>query len=243
MTFRKYTLLVALTLIIGLKASAQTQTKSQSNTKAKQTEKSKNIDRPLIQFSGVVVENDSLRPISNTSIFAKNTYHGTMSDFFGYFSFVAQIGDTIEFTALGYKTHTFTIPDTLHSTKYSLIQMMRKDTLMLGVVTIYPWPSKEQFKKAFVETPVPDNDLDRARRNLDASQMAARAAAMPNDGYMNYKTSLQQQYSRLYYAGQLPPNNLLNPIAWYKFVEAWKRGDFKNKPSTPATTDPGLDKQ
>jgi hypothetical protein len=226
-----FSLLIA--CLFSLSLSAQTKTKPPV--------KPKKVDRTLIQFSGVVVENDSLRPIANTSIFAKNTYHGTMSDFFGYFSFVAQVGDTIEFTALGFKTHIFTIPDTLHSTKYSLVQMMRRDTFLLKDVVIYPWPSKEQFKDAFIRTPVPDNDLDRARRNLDAGQMAARAAAMPNDGSMNYKTTLQQQYSRLYYAGQLPPNNLLNPIAWYKFVEAWKRGDFKNKPATPATQDPGLD--
>jgi hypothetical protein len=24
-------------------------------------------------------------------------------------------------------------------------------------------------------------------------------------------------------------NNLLNPIAWAKFVDAWKKGDFKQK--------------
>jgi hypothetical protein len=199
-------------------------------------------ERNLIQFSGVVVENDSLRPIPNTSIFAKNTYHGTMSDFFGYFSFVAQAGDTIDFSALGFKTHTFIIPDTLVANKYSLIQMLRRDTFLLKDVIIYPWPTKEQFKEAFVKNPIPDDDLDRARRNLDAAQMSARAEAMPNDGSMNFKTSMQQHYSQLYYAGQLPPNNLLNPIAWYKFVEAWKRGDFKKSNKTVPTTDPGLDK-
>jgi hypothetical protein len=217
----------------ALGASAQTKTKPKAKPK----------ERMLIQFSGVVVENDSLRPVPNTSIFAKNTYHGTLSDFFGYFSFVAQSGDTIEFSALGYKTHTFVIPDTLTANKYSLIQMLRRDTVMLKDVVIYPWPTRDQFKKAFVETPVPDTDLDRARRNLDASQMAARAEAMPNDANMNYKTTMQQRYSQLYYAGgQMAPNNLLNPIAWYKFVEAWKRGDFKKKTQTAPTIDPGLDK-
>jgi hypothetical protein len=59
----------------ALGASAQTKTKPKAKPK----------ERMLIQFSGVVVENDSLRPVPNTSIFAKNTYHGTLSDFFGYF--------------------------------------------------------------------------------------------------------------------------------------------------------------
>jgi hypothetical protein len=223
---------IALTLI-SFTISAQTRNK----VKAKVQEKR------LIQFSGVVVENDSLRPIPNTSIFAKGTYHGTLTDFFGYFSFVAQTGDTIEFSALGFHKHAYIIPDTLTANKYSLIQMLRKDTLTLNAVFIYPWPTKEQFVEAFIHNPVPDDDLDRARRNLDAEQMAVRAQSMPNDGSMNYKTSMQQRYSRLYYAGgQQVPISVLNPIAWYQFVQAWKRGDFKNQKQTAPSTDPGLDK-
>jgi len=52
---------------------------------------------------------------------------------------------------------------------------------------------------------------------------------MGMDGSMNFKNQMQQQYSKLYYAGQLPPNNLLNPIAWAKFIQAWQNGDFKRK--------------
>jgi hypothetical protein len=211
-------------------------------TKVKPKPKAKVKERMLIQFSGVVVDNDSLRPVAATSIFAKNTYHGTISDFFGYFSFVAQAGDTIEFSKLGFKNAIFTIPDTLFANKYSLIQVMRKDTFLLNTVVIYPWPTPSEFVQAFIHNPIPGDDLDRARFNLSAGQMTARTEAMPNDASMNYKTTLQQQYSRLYYAGGAPPNNLLNPIAWYKFVEAWKRGDFKKATRTPASPDPGVEK-
>jgi len=33
----------------------------------------------------------------------------------------------------------------------------------------------------------------------------------------------------LYSIGQLPANNLLNPIAWRKLIKAWKDGEFKKK--------------
>ncbi len=46
--------------------------------------------RNLIQFSGVVVEGESLKPISYTSVLIRNSKRGTISDYFGYFSFVAQ---------------------------------------------------------------------------------------------------------------------------------------------------------
>ena len=59
----------------------------------------------LIQFSGVVVSQDSLQPVPYCSIIDKKTKRGTTSDYFGYFSFVASKGDTINFSCIGYKKH------------------------------------------------------------------------------------------------------------------------------------------
>jgi len=183
----------------------------------------------FIQFSGVVVSQDSLKPIPYCSIIDKVTKRGTTSDYFGYFSFVANKGDTIQFSSIGYKKTLFTIPDTLTTNKYSLIQIMFEDTILLKTAVIYPWPSKEQFAKAFVETKIPNDDYQRAMSNLSRAQLNERMQFTPMDGALNFKWEQQQIQSKLYYAGQYPPNNLLNPIAWAKFIEAWKRGDFKSK--------------
>ena len=43
----------------------------------------------LVQFSGVVVTNDSLQPIPYTSVIIKHAYRGTLTDYYGFFSFVA----------------------------------------------------------------------------------------------------------------------------------------------------------
>lgn len=185
--------------------------------------------RQLIQFSGVVVESDSLRPIPFTSIIIKSSHRGTVGDYFGYFSFVAQVKDTIQFFALGYRPGSYVIPDSLSSNKYSLIQVLTRDTVTLKTVFIYPWATQEQFKEAFLKFNIPDDDLERARKNLARAEMKERMDGVAPDGSLNYKYAMQQQYSKLYYAGQLPPNNLLNPIAWAKFIEAWKNGDFKKK--------------
>ena len=186
-------------------------------------------DGDYIQFSGIVVSEDSLKPVPFCSIIDKITNRGTTSDYFGYFSFVASKGDSITFSSIGYKKNTFTIPDTLSSNKYSLIQVMYSDTIMLKTAVIYPWPSKEQFAKAFVETEIPNDDYQRAMNNLSRSQLNERMEFTPMDGAMNFKWQQQQIQSKLYYAGQYAPNSLLNPFAWTKFIEAWKRGDFKNK--------------
>ena len=77
---------------------------------------------------------------------------------------------------------------------------------------------------------IPDDDLERAKKNLARAEMQVLYENMPMDGSMNFRNQMQAQQSKLYYAGgQLPPNNLLNPIAWAKFIEAWQNGDYKRK--------------
>ncbi len=190
-----------------------------------QDSKTKNND--LIQFSGVVLEGDSLRAVPYTSIIVKNTNRGTISDFYGYYSFVAKKNDTIEFSAIGFSSAQFIIPDTLTTVTYSLIQILHTDTVFLKSVEVYPWPSKEQFKSAFLNLNLPDDNLARATKNLDRAALKEQMVGMAVDASLNYKYSTQQNQSKLYYAGQYPSNNLLNPIAWAKFIKAWKSGAFK----------------
>lgn len=186
-------------------------------------------DKDLIQFSGIIVEADSLHPVPFTKIIIKNSNRGTLADYYGYFSFVAQKKDTIIFSAIGYKRSQYVIPDTLAGNKYSLIQVLRYDTITLATAVIYPWPTADEFKKVFLNTRVPDDDLERAKKNLDREEMKGKYETMAMDGSMNYKATMQQYQSRLYWAGQYPPNNLLNPFAWAQFVKMWREGKLKIK--------------
>jgi hypothetical protein len=182
----------------------------------------------VIQFSGIVVTGDSLNSVPYTNIIVENTNRGTTSDFFGYFSFVAQESDTIVFSAVGFRQSRFIIPDSMADNRYSLIQVLFKDTVELGEVVIYPWPSKEAFKEAFLNARPADDDYQRAANNLEPSKMLVMMETMSNDGYSNYKTGMEQYYSQLYYSGQAPPMNLFNPIAWASFIDALKTGKLKD---------------
>ena len=183
----------------------------------------------LIQFSGVLLTRDSLNAVPFATVMIKGSNRGTISDYFGYFSFVAEKGDTIQFTYVGFKDAFFTIPDSLDRKNYSLIQMMDMDTVLLQEAVIYPWPTKEQFRQAFLDLRLPEDDKQIAMRNLERADMKERMENMQADGSEAYKISNRTYANQLYYAGQLPPNNLLNPIAWAKFIKAWKNGDFKRK--------------
>jgi len=194
--------------------------------------KAQENDEDLIQFSGVVVSQDSISPVPFATVMIKNTSRGTTTDYYGYFSFVAKKGDTVVFSSIGYKKSDFVVPDTLSGSYYSLIHSMTRDTVQLETVDVFPWPSAKDFKDAFLNLNIPDDDLAIARKNLDPELLQERAEEMPMTGSMNFKWQMQQRSNQLYYAGQSRMNNLsnlLNPIAWAKFIEAWKRGDFKRK--------------
>lgn len=186
-------------------------------------------DADLVQFSGIVVYGDSLQPISFTNIYTKHNRRGTICDYKGYFSFVTQKTDTIIFSAMGFKNALFIIPDTIKESRYSMVQIMTSDTIVLPIAAIYPWPSKEKFKEAFLTLDIPDDDIATAHKNLAIEEIKKSAENYKMDGSMNYRNYINSQVDKLYYAGQAPPNNLLNPFAWAKFIKAWKNGDFKNK--------------
>ena len=181
----------------------------------------------VIQFSGIIVTGDSLTPVPYTNIIIENTNRGTTSDFFGYFSFVAQENDTILFSALGYRKSHFIIPDSLEEKRYSLIQVLFKDTIQLSEVTVYPWPSREAFAEAFINAAPPEDDLLRARENLAPSRMLVMMETMDRDGFSNYKLSQQEYTNQIYYSGQAPPINLMNPVAWASFIQALRDGSLK----------------
>ena len=151
-----------------------------------------------------------------------------MSDYFGFFSIVVKKKDEIVFSALGYKNSNYVISDTLSQNRYSLIQILTIDTIYLKEAIIYPWATYEQFKKAFVKITIPDDNYEKAIKNfVMINQLKDKWEDYPMDANMNYNNFVNQKVSKLYYAGQLPPNNLLNPFAWASFFKAWKNGKLK----------------
>ena len=182
----------------------------------------------LVQFSGVVVT-DSLSPVPFTNILVRNSYRGTMSDVYGYFSFVAQEGDTILFSAIGFTRSQYVIPVDLGEQKYSMIHVMNRDTVQLREIAVYPWPSREQFRQAFLNLRLPDDDYQLAMKNLSPAEMIQRMENLPPDAYQSFKYAMAMDQTKLYYSGGTPSINLFNPIAWAQFLQAWQNGAYKKK--------------
>lgn len=198
-------------------------------------------DREPIQFSGLTLTTDSIRAVSYVNIVVKNKFRGTISDNRGFFSFVVLEGDTVQFTAIGYKPNTFIIPSGMSDNFLTIFQLMDKDTIMLSEALIYPWPSKAQFKEAFLALNVSDDSYEIARKNLQADKLYELSAMMGMDANENQKYYMQQQIQKLYFSGgQQPinfvgsgsipiPSSLTNPLAWQQFIRSIKNGDLKKK--------------
>ena len=183
----------------------------------------------VVQLYGVVMTADSLQGIPSVSIMLKDQNRGTFSNDEGVFSIVVMKGDQVEFSSVGYKTKVVDIPRNLEGNQYSVIQLLVTDTQYLPATIIRPRPTREQFERDFVNTPVPDDMYEIARQNTEESKRRILARSLPRDGGEQANLNLRNVAARQYYLGQAPPQNILNPFAWNEFIKAWKRGDFKNK--------------
>jgi hypothetical protein len=183
----------------------------------------------VVQLYGIVMTADSLVGIPAVSVTIKGTHRGTITNNQGVFSIVALKGDEIEFTHVSYKPKTVIIPKNLQGNQHSIVQLMVEDTAYLPVTIIRPRPTPQQFERDFVNTTVPDDDIEIARRNNDAAKRRILMKTIPGDGSEATSIQLRNVATKATYTGQIPPMNIFNPAAWAEFIQAWKRGDFKNK--------------
>jgi CarboxypepD_reg-like domain len=182
----------------------------------------------VVQLYGVIMTADSLKGIPGVSVVVKRDGRGTISNDGGVFSIVVLKGDQIEFSSVGYKPKLITIPDTLQGNQWSVIQLMVTDAQFLPATIIKPRPTREQFERDFVNTKVPDDDIEIARQNTSAAKRRMLARTLPADAQEASNYYLKQAAQKYNYQGQMPPQNIFNPLAWADFIQAWKRGDFRN---------------
>jgi len=182
-------------------------------------------DDQLVQFSGVI-RNLKYEPVENVHIINLRQGTGTTSNYKGMFSFIVKPSDSILFRSVGYKNSLVVIPDTISDTHYPRDVYLLNDTIHLAEVKIFPWKSYEEFKVAFINYEPPENDMQRAIKNIELIKAQLNMDFEPNAD-LAFKNSMRQQYEKLYYAGQYPSISILNPFNWIKFFEALKEGDFK----------------
>ena len=183
----------------------------------------------VVQLYGIIMTADSLVGIPAVSVVIRGQNRGTITNNQGVFSIVVLKGDVVEFTHVSYKPKVITVPRNLEGNHYSVVQLMVADTVYLPATIIRPRPNPAQFARDFVNTKIPDDDIEVARRNTSAAKRRALISSTPTDGGEATNIQFRNIAKKAYYAGQTPPQGIFSPAAWSEFIQAWKRGDFKKK--------------
>lgn len=185
-------------------------------------------DKKLVQFSGVIMNRDSntvVPYVTITNVNGRDQYFS--ANYKGYFSFVAHEGDTLLFTAVGYRKEGVVIPVGLPDNKYTILMKMKQEVINLPGVRVYPWASTDEFKKEFMTMKFADDDLEIAKKNVSRESLASMIATLPRDGGEMQSFNFQNNHSRLVNrnVNQRLANPLLNPFAWGALIQQIMQGD------------------
>ena len=183
----------------------------------------------IIQFSGVVVGQDSTRGVPGVHIYVPKAGRGTTSNLYGYFSLPVLVHDSVVVSAVSYKKQNFIIPGDKGPSITAIIELL-EDTTYLPTVEILPFPTEELFKEAILAMNIPLDPY--ANSNYLGDEVLAQMLRnMPMDATTNYKVYMEQQFYQMHNRNsyQDPLIAITNPFAWSQFLQSIKRGDFKKK--------------
>lgn len=184
----------------------------------------------LIQFSGIVTDLDSGRvipyvTISNLSAKGKQT----IADYRGYFTFIANPGDTVVFTAIGYFKHTSVIPQQVVDHKHTEMVKLKAAVINLPAVRVSPWATVEEFNNYFITMKIADDDMAIAKRNLSRASIDKGIKFLPRDGQEISSQNYRYDFNQMVNKNMVQTIPLLNPFAWSKFMQQIFDGDKKRK--------------
>lgn len=192
-------------------------------------ESSAQVKNPVIQFSGVVVGEDSTSGVPGVHIYVPKAGRGTTTNRYGYFSMPVLMNDSIVITAIGYGRQHYIVPGD-QGESVTVVVELTEDTTYLPTLEIFPYPTEALFKEAILALELPQQ-LDKDSPNMGEDVLARMFRDMPMDGSMNHSYYMEQQFFQMHnkYSNPYYNNPLLNPINWAKFIKSIKNGDLKRK--------------
>ncbi|GAA4341240.1 hypothetical protein GCM10023149_53350 [Mucilaginibacter gynuensis] len=183
-------------------------------------------ERPLVQFSGVTNNADSAEVIVPYVNITNVTTSKVMqvSNYKGYFSFVAHERDSLRFTSVGYMPVTVVIPDNSNKS-YTIKIALKPQIINLPAFRVFPWATTDEFKKDFLAMKMADDDLEIARKNVSRTSIVALQNTLARDGREIQTSNAQSMHNRIVNTNSLTPNPLLNPLAWGSLIKQISDGD------------------
>lgn len=182
----------------------------------------------LVQVKGMVI-NSQREPLAFVHIVDATRGKGVISRSDGEFNFFTEKGDTLFFSCVGHKKVRKIIPAIYPDKIFYLVVVLPVDTQMLPETKVFPWNTYDEFKEAIMAARIPEDDFDRAVKNLALMelQQILFPDEMPSAPGAASRLYLYEYYDRLYWKGQTQPMQIFNLMAWQQFFEYLKEGKFK----------------
>jgi hypothetical protein len=191
-------------------------------------------EKSIVQFTGIVHNADSAKlAVPYVSIVnLSNKGQVYLSNYQGFFSFVAHEQDTIRFSSVGYAPITVIIPSNLPAKSYITQVKLKPEIVNLPVFKVFPWATTEEFTKEFISMRLADDDLAIAQKNVSRSSILALERTLRRDGpevgsFQDFHNDVLNSHSIT--------NPLLNPFNWASLIKEIADGD-RSRTSTPTSS-------
>lgn len=181
-------------------------------------------DKKILQLSGIILGEDSVSGLPGVHVYVPKRQYGTTSNYLGFFSLPALVGDSIIFSAVSYQNQHYIVPDL--GKQLTVVVELIKDTIYLDNIDVMPFPTEEIFKEAILALNLPPEDnLDQDHLNQELLQLMMRSA--PIGAATNYKYYMDEMIYNQQNRYGPRPNPFLNPFNWAKFIKSLKKRKSK----------------
>ena len=190
----------------------------------------------LIQWTGTILD-ELMQPIPYAHVIVQKDFRGTSSDLQGKFTIITFPGDTLLISCIGYMPVKIPVPNFSHDDSRHFFRdiVLNEDPIMLRELIVFPWKTYREFREAFLALELPEDDLQRAYRNIAFLQERIYNAInsqtlTPN---ANFRDLTNLRTNRMMTLGHMYPTYAIaNPIAWAQFFQALRNGDFRVRENT-----------
>jgi hypothetical protein len=182
-------------------------------------------EKEIIQFTGVVFDQDSQSVVLGVHIYIPKSGRGTSTNPYGFFSLPVLEGDSVVFSAVGFKRSFYIIPKhTEKASSMKLIVTLEEDIRFLEEVEIRPYPTEAMFKEALITMELPyQKEYANIYQWMNSEIMRKGYYDLPASPNANHQYFFQQQFQSYINRYSPPQNQLLNPFAWNNFINSLKR--------------------
>ena len=177
-------------------------------------------EKKIIQFTGIVVDQDGVTEIPGVHVYVPKSGRGTTTNMYGYFSMPALVGEEVVVSAIGYMNQHFVVPEGKNN-RVNMLFKMAEDTVYLKNVDISLYVSEREFKQAILAMNLPDQN-EIIQNRLDGVSMSTLLQNTPYDASLNARYYFDQQF--YYQQDNYGPrsNPFLNPFNWGRFIQSLK---------------------